>query len=66
MTTAYTPPALGTIKAHLMSGAWGKPVVQVQVFKFDTIRQDAYWVTKEVKVFKTMQQAEAYIVRVMG
>jgi hypothetical protein len=49
-----------------MSGAWGKPVVQVQVFKFDTIRQDAYWVTKEVKVFKTMQQAEAYIVRVMG
>lgn len=59
-------PALGTIKAHLMPGSWPNPTVQVQVFKFDTIRQDAYWVTKEVKVFKTMQQAEAYIVRVMA
>jgi hypothetical protein len=41
-----------------------EPTVQVQVFKFDTIRQEAYWVTKEVRKFKTRQQAEAYIQRV--
>jgi hypothetical protein len=63
MTQSYTPPALGTVEAFLMSKAT-KPTVQVRVFKFDTIRQEAYWVTKEVRVFKTRQQAEAYILRV--
>jgi hypothetical protein len=63
MTQAYTPPALGTVNAFLMSNAT-KPTVQVQIFKFDTIRQESYWVTKEVRTFKTRQQAEAYIQRV--
>jgi hypothetical protein len=40
-----------------------KPTVQVMVFKFDTIRQDFSWVTKEVRSFKTRKQAEAYIQR---
>lgn len=63
MTQAYTPPDLGTVNAFLMSNVT-KPTVQVQIFKFDTIRQESYWVTKEVRTFKTRQQAEAYIQRV--
>lgn len=60
----YTPPALGTVKAFIVPWAKARIVVQVQVFKFDTIRQDSYWVTKEVKDFKTMQRALAYIDKV--
>ncbi len=62
MTQSYTPPELGTVKASLMLTK--VPTVQVQIFKFDSIRQEAYWVTKEVRTFKTRQQAEAYIQRV--
>jgi len=58
----YIQPALGTVQAFLMSTV-EEPTVQVQVFKFDTIRQEAYWVTKEVRSFKTRKQAEAYIQR---
>ena len=66
MTTTYVPPALGTVKAFIVPWAKARIVVQVQVFKFDTIRQDSYWVTKEVRDFKTVEQAKAYIARVMG
>lgn len=66
MTTTYTPPALGTVRAFIVPWAKAQIVVQVQVFKFDTIRQDAYWVTKEVKSFKTVEKAQAYIDRVMA
>jgi ABC-type cobalamin transport system ATPase subunit len=62
MSQPYIPPALGTVQAFIMQTQ--EPTVQVQVFKFDTIRQEAYWVTKEVRKFKTRQQAEAYIQRV--
>lgn len=55
-------PELGTVKAKLMKTE--KPTVQVQVFKHNTLRGDNYWVTKEVKKFKTMKQAQAYINRV--
>jgi hypothetical protein len=58
----YIPPALGTVKAFIVP--WENCTVQVQVFKFDTIRQQAYWVTKQVKSFKTTQQALAYIDRI--
>jgi hypothetical protein len=64
MTNTYTPPALGTVRAFVVP--WATRTVQVQVFKFDTIRQDAYWVTKQVKSFKTVEQAQAYIDRVMA
>ena len=64
MTTTYTVPEIGTVKAFIVP--WSKRTVQVQVFKFDTIRQDSYWVTKQVKSFKTVEQAEAFIVRVMA
>jgi hypothetical protein len=58
----YTPPKLGTVKANLMNTQ--KPTVQVQVFKHNTLRGDSYWVTKEVKTFKTMDQAQAYVDRI--
>ena len=58
----YTSPKLGTVKANLMNTQ--KPTVQVQVFKHNTLRGDSYWVTKEVKTFKTMDQAQAYADRI--
>ena len=58
----YTPPKLGTVKANLMNTQ--KPTAQVQVFKHNTLRGDSYWVTKEVKTFKTMDQAQAYVDRI--
>ena len=58
----YTPPKLGTVKANLMNTQ--KPTAQVQVFKHNTLRGDSYWVTKEVKTFKTMDQAQAYVNRI--
>jgi hypothetical protein len=58
----YTPPKLGTVKANLMNTQ--KPTVQVQVFKHNTLRGDSYWVTKEVKTFKTMDQAQAHVDRI--
>jgi hypothetical protein len=63
MDKPYTPPELGTVKAFLMMSV-KEPTVQVQVFKFDTIRQEAYWVTKEVRSFKSTKLALAYIQRV--
>ena len=58
----YTPPKLGTVKANLMNTQ--KPTVQVQVFKHNTLRGDSYWVNKEVKVHKTMDQAQAHVDRI--
>jgi hypothetical protein len=40
------------------------PTVQIQVFKHNTLRGDSYWVTKQVKTFKTMDQAKAYVDRI--
>jgi hypothetical protein len=58
----YTEPKLGTIKANLMLSK--EPTVQVKVFKHNTLRGDSYWVTKEVRTFKTMDQAQAYVDRI--
>lgn len=58
----YTPPKLGTVKANLMHTQ--EPTVQVQVFKHNTLRGDSYWVTKEARKFKTMDQAQAYVHRI--
>jgi hypothetical protein len=58
----YQEPKLGTIKANLMLSK--EPTVQVKVFKHNTLRGDSYWVTKEVRTFKTMDQAQAYVDRI--
>ena len=57
-----TQPKLGTVKANMMNTK--EPTVQVQVYKHNTLRGDSYWVTKEVKKFKTMNQAQAYVDRI--
>jgi len=55
-------PKLGTVRANLMNTQ--QPTVQVQVYKHNTLRGDSYWVTKEVKTFKTRDQAQAYVDRI--
>ena len=59
----WIPPPLGTLDASLM--ITDEPTVQVRVYKFDTIRQQAYWTTKTVRKFKTRELAEAYVARVI-
>jgi hypothetical protein len=59
----YQQPALGTLDAQLTPA--DKPTVIVKMFKFDSIRQEAYWVTQYVKQFKTIEQANNYINQVM-
>ena len=51
---------LGTTKATI-SGL----LVMVQVYKFDSIRQEAYWVIdrRQSRVFSSLGEAEAYAVR---
>ena len=63
MMSEWIPPQLGTVDASLM--ITDEPTVQVRVYKFDTIRQQAYWTTKTVRKFKTREQAEEYVARVI-
>lgn len=62
----YQAPAIGEIRTtlyqHHNSPTWW---VLVKQFKFDTIRQEAYWVTKGIKEFKTEGKAQAYANRMM-
>lgn len=37
--------------------------VQVRVLKFDTIRQEEYWVTKEVREYRLRSDAEKFAAR---
>ena len=55
---------IGDIQAYTQQGSQGKIAVLVKTFKFDTIRQESYWVTKEVREFRTQVQADAYVARV--
>ena len=40
-----------------------KYVVMVRVLKFDTIRQEEYWVTKQVREFRLRADAEIFAAR---
>jgi hypothetical protein len=40
-----------------------KFTVLVHEFKFDTIRQESYWVTKQVKTYRLRSDAEAFAAR---
>lgn len=40
-----------------------KYVVLVKVLKFDTIRQEEYWVTKEVREYRLRADAEKFAAR---
>lgn len=61
-TPSYQEPPLGTVEAYLMNTT--KPSAIVRVFKHNALRGDTYWVNVEVKTFKTLDQAKAYIDRV--
>jgi hypothetical protein len=43
--------------------AYPKHRVTVREFKFDSIRQESYWVTREVKEYRLRSDAEAYAAR---
>lgn len=45
------------------SKSYPKYVVVVREFKFDTIRQESYWVTKAVKEYRLRSDAEAFASR---
>ena len=57
---------IGDIQAYTQQGTQGKIAVVVKEFKFNTLRQEAYWVTKEVREFRNQAQADAYVARVTG
>ena len=40
-----------------------KHVVVVRVLKFDTIRQEEYWVTRQVREFRLRADAEKFAAR---
>jgi hypothetical protein len=43
--------------------AYPKFTVQIQVLKFDNIRQEDLWVTKEVREFRSRADAERFAAR---
>lgn len=45
------------------SKAYPFHTVVVMEFKFDTIRQESYWVTKEVRDYRLRSDAEAFAAR---
>ena len=40
-----------------------KHTVTVREFKFDSIRQESYWVTKEVRTYRLRSDAETFAAR---
>ena len=55
---------IGDIHAYVQ-GSGINLVVITKHFKFDTIRQEAYWVVKEVKQFNNAKKATSYCERIM-
>lgn len=43
--------------------AYPKHQVMVREFKFDSIRQESYWVTKEVREYRLRSDAETFASR---
>ncbi len=56
---------MNKVKAMIRSATkeYPKFVVLVKEFKFDTIRQESYWVTKEVREYRLRSDAEAFAAR---
>jgi hypothetical protein len=50
-------PKIGDIKVQIRDGSNGTFIVQVDEFKENTLRGDAYWVTKVFKKYKRQQDA---------
>lgn len=45
------------------TAAYPKHVVVVKEFKLDTIRQESYWVTREVREYRLRSDAEKFAAR---
>jgi len=50
-------PKIGDIKVQIRDGSNGTFIVQVDEFKENTLRGDAYWVIKVFKKYKKQQDA---------
>jgi hypothetical protein len=50
-------PKIGDIKVQIRDSSSGTFIVQVDEFKENTLRGDAYWVTKVFKKYKKQQDA---------
>jgi len=50
-------PKIGDIKVRIRDCSNGTFIVQVDEFKENTLRGDAYWVTKVFKKYKRQQDA---------
>lgn len=48
------------------TAAYPKFVVTVSEFKFDSIRQDSYWVTTQVREYRLRSDAEKFAARFNG
>lgn len=51
------------VELRLASKTFPKHQVFVREFKFDTIRQESYWVTKEFRQYRLRADAEAFALR---
>jgi hypothetical protein len=51
------------VELRLASKTFPKHQVFVREFKFDTIRQESYWVTKEFRQYRLRADAEAFASR---
>lgn len=51
------------VELRLASKTFPQHQVLVQEFKFDTIRQESYWVTKYFRQYRLRSDAEAYAAR---
>ena len=61
--TPYTPPALGTVRVETRRCDNGDFFALVMVYKANTLRGDAYWVTKRAKKFKKEVDAVRWVNR---
>jgi hypothetical protein len=64
ITPAYTPPQLGdrrvSVEPWIEAGKW---IVDVKVFKANTLRGDAYWETEVHKSYAKKADAERFAAR---
>ena len=55
---------MNTVKALKQAHVNNEVAVLVQKLKHNTLRGDTYWVTSEVRVFKTETASDAYMRRI--
>lgn len=59
---------MNQVRAEIRAATAAHPkfTVLVKEFKFDTIRQDSYWVTREVREYRLRSDAEKFAARFNG